>query len=221
MPMRKWLRPLLPALVFFLAGFAAAWVWPRSRPSLPPGPAPARPPAASGAPAAPAVVASGLAKPAAPSPRASPAAARPRSSAQPAPEPKSAADFLVPLAGRATAGFGWRRDPVFGDFRFHPGVDLTGRPGQAVVAAYAGTVAGVEAVGPDYGREPAGWEVTVDHPGGWQTRYRFSGRALVRRGQAVNRGGPLGALGTPAALHFALYRSGRAECPAAIPAPPD
>jgi murein DD-endopeptidase MepM/ murein hydrolase activator NlpD len=86
-----------------------------------------------------------------------------------------------------------------------------------VVAAAGGRVAAVQAVGADYGREPAGWEVAVDHSGGWVTRYRFSGTVRVRQAERVARGQPLGTLTAPG-VHFALYRDGEAlPPPAAAP----
>lgn len=210
---------LLAALLCFLAGFAVALFWPR--PPLLPGPtaeAPAPAAALPDKPPAPSPVpAEGTSVPAVPV--AERAAGAPRRAAEPAP-PRSAADFAPPLDGLLTAAYGWRRDPVFGDFRFHPGVDLTGKPGEAVTAAYAGKVVSVRQADSDYGREPAGCEVDLDHSGGWMTRYRFTGRTLVREGQEVSARRAIGLLGTPAALHFAIYRDGQAEQPPAHLAPP-
>lgn len=129
------------------------------------------------------------------------------------------ADFRPPLAGEVVAAFGWRRDLVFGDYRFHPGVDLQGRPGQGVAAAAAGRVSAVRSAGSDYGSEPAGWDVTVTHSDGWLTRYRFAGRVRVGAGEPVGRGETLGTLASPGLLHFALYRGEQAQQPALSPSP--
>lgn len=85
--------------------------------------------------------------------------------------------------------------------RGHRGVDLAGAPGQPVYAAGRGTVvfAGLLAGRP---------VVSVDHPGGLRTSYEPV-EAVVRPGQLVDSGSPLGRLtaghpGCPAAacLHW-------------------
>ncbi|MDI6869781.1 MAG: M23 family metallopeptidase [Bacillota bacterium] len=198
-------RAVAAALVCFIAGFAAGFLGPLRAPG-PSAPAPVTP-----APV-------GVGENAAPAGPASLPAGAPQAQPDRLPQVESlqaASDFRLPLAGRVTAGFGWRRDPVFGDFRFHPGIDLAGRPGQAIEAAAGGKVVEVRTAGSDYGREPAGWEVAVQHPGGWVTRYRFAGEVRVRLSQTVARGQPLGVLGAPGALHFALYRGDQAHRPPA------
>jgi murein DD-endopeptidase MepM/ murein hydrolase activator NlpD len=103
------------------------------------------------------------------------------------------------------------------DYRFHPGIDLEAAPGTTIAAAAAGKVAGVRSTGSDWGREPAGWEVSLTHPGGWTTRYRFAGAVLIQAGEEVRRGQPLGRLAVPGRVHFALYRSERAQEPPPAP----
>ena len=72
--------------------------------------------------------------------------------------------------------------------RGHRGVDLAGTAGQPVYSAgrgtvvFAGTIAGTPVV-------------SVDHPGGLRTSYEPV-RAIVRPGQAVDAGSPLGRLVT-------------------------
>jgi murein DD-endopeptidase MepM/ murein hydrolase activator NlpD len=83
----------------------------------------------------------------------------------------------------------------------HRGVDLAGADGQAVLAAaparvvYAGTLAGSPLV-------------SLEHPGGLRTTYQPV-RPLVRAGQQVDGGAPIGTLlpghagcGAPACLHW-------------------
>jgi murein DD-endopeptidase MepM/ murein hydrolase activator NlpD len=85
--------------------------------------------------------------------------------------------------------------------RGHRGVDLAGAPGQPVYAAGRGTVvfAGTLAGRP---------VVSVDHPGGLRTSYEPV-QAVVRPGQSVDAGTPLGRLAAahvgcpaPACLHW-------------------
>ena len=85
--------------------------------------------------------------------------------------------------------------------RGHRGVDLAGTAGQPVYAAAAGTVV--------FAAELAGRPVvSIAHPGGLRTSYEPV-RALVRLGQLVDAGGPVGTLvvghpgcGAAACLHW-------------------
>lgn len=90
---------------------------------------------------------------------------------------------LQPGAPAVTRGFDaprpdWRRG--------HRGVDLAGDPGQPVYSAGRGTVVFAGALA---GRPV----VSVDHPGGLRTSYEPV-QAVVRPGQAVDAGSPLGRL---------------------------
>lgn len=205
-------RPPIAAalLVCLLAGLGAAFVGEALRSPEPPmlgAEQAGTPPAASPPAVAPA------ASPPATTPAPTPAAPKVTPPEPLETAPQAASDFDPPVRGRVTATFGWRRDPVFGDFRFHPGLDLAGRPGDTLTAAAAGKVTGVRRVDSDYGREPGGWEITVQHPGEWSTRYRFGGDPLVAEGRSVRRGEPLATLDQSARLHYALYRGDAAEAP--------
>ncbi|MFO7173254.1 MAG: peptidoglycan DD-metalloendopeptidase family protein [Bacillota bacterium] len=132
-----------------------------------------------------------------------------------------------PLVGFGQAapdrGFGWAYFPATGDWRLHAGLDVPGQPGDPVLAAAAGTVAAV-------GEDPLwGLSVTLDHGGGWQTRYRGLAAAAVTPGQAVQPGDRLGDLapavgameaGDGPHLHFELLRGGRPVDPTAALAEP-
>ncbi|WP_084211247.1 peptidoglycan DD-metalloendopeptidase family protein [Pseudonocardia acaciae] len=89
----------------------------------------------------------------------------------------------------------------------HRGADLVGSPGQPVVAAGDGVVV---YAGPLADRGV----VSVQHPDGLRTTYEPV-TALVRGGQPVRRGQPLGSLApghlgcpAPACLHWGLRRDG-------------
>ena len=107
-----------------------------------------------------------------------------------------------------TSPFGFRRDPILGRnrVRFHAGIDLGGERGDVVSAAAPGVISG------------AGWSggrgraVTIQHAGGYTTTYAHLRRILVRPGQRVEMGTPLGLVGstgrsTGPHLHFEV-RSG-------------
>jgi murein DD-endopeptidase MepM/ murein hydrolase activator NlpD len=54
--------------------------------------------------------------------------------------PEGAPHFVLPVAGRASSGYGLRTDPVHGTTVNHPGFDLAASVGTPVAAAARGTV---------------------------------------------------------------------------------
>ncbi len=86
--------------------------------------------------------------------------------------------------------FGNRRDPVYGDIRFHEGIDLPGKVGEPVFSTGNGTVVYVEHALIGYGNN-----VIVDHGFGYKTRYAHLHTINVRRGDQVTRGQQIGKLG--------------------------
>ena len=94
------------------------------------------------------------------------------------------APYLLPVAGRAVAGFGARSDKGTSN-----GLTLAPRPGAQVVAPAAGRVA---FAGPyrGYGRI-----VIVEHDGGWTSLVTGLARVDVRVGDRLVAGGPLGVAG--------------------------
>jgi murein DD-endopeptidase MepM/ murein hydrolase activator NlpD len=89
-----------------------------------------------------------------------------------------------------TSAFGWRHDPLTGETRFHRGVDLRAAYGQDVMAADPGRVAFSGTQG-GYGTT-----VTLEHANGTQTRYAHLSVALVRTGDTVAAGQPVGHAGS-------------------------
>lgn len=117
------------------------------------------------------------------------------------PFPTGGGQFLWPAAGPVTSPFGYRTHPIFGDTRFHSGVDIGAPYGAPVIAADAGSVifAGVTS---GYGNS-----IVVDHGGGLATTYNHLASFLVSAGQAVGRGVQIGTVGctgycTGPHLHF-------------------
>ncbi|MCA9551453.1 MAG: M23 family metallopeptidase [Myxococcales bacterium] len=118
------------------------------------------------------------------------------------------ARFSWPVSPQiVSSAFGFRRDPILGArrVRFHAGLDLAGRQGDIVSAAGTGRVV------------QAGWQgghgrvVTVQHPGGFVSRYAHLSRILVPVGALVDPGSPVGLMGssgrsTGPHLHFEIYR---------------
>lgn len=110
--------------------------------------------------------------------------------------------------------FGWRIHPIYGDTRFHAGVDLSAPTGTPIVATRAGvvTVASYEGGG-------AGYYVNINHLDGYVTRYMHMTHYIVSPGQTVKAGQVIGYCGSTGAstgphLHFGVYYNGAAVNPA-------
>ena len=105
--------------------------------------------------------------------------------------------------------WGWRYSESKGAWRMHTGVDLAAPMGTPVLAAKAGRVLLVQAVG-GYGNT-----VLLDHGEGVETLYAHLQQALVREGDWIGQGAQLGAVGTTGAatgphLHFELRNRAQA-----------
>ena len=100
----------------------------------------------------------------------------------PAPAPGS---YAWPVAGPVIREF----EAPLGPFGAgHRGIDVSAAAGTSVRAANAGIVAFA-------GRVAGDLHVSIDHPDGVRTSYAYLGSVLVRAGDAVARGGPLGTVG--------------------------
>ena len=106
-----------------------------------------------------------------------------------------------PTTGRVTSGFGYRRHPIFGDERFHTGIDIDGNAGQPVIAADAGEVIFVGT------KSGYGLMVLIDHGNAFATLYAHLSSTSVGPGARVAKGTKLGGVGctgycTGPHLHF-------------------
>lgn len=127
--------------------------------------------------------------------------------------PAGAPRFVLPVAGRASSGYGMRADPVHGGMVNHPGFDLAAPVGTEVGAAAAGTVTHAGPAG-TYGNL-----VTVRHENGFETRYAHLSAVDVKVGDAVTPGQDVGKVGTTGYstgphLHFEVRQDGQAIDPA-------
>lgn len=116
----------------------------------------------------------------------------------------------TPVPGALTSGYGYR--PSFG--RMHHGVDLALNTGDTVRAAYDGKVVLVSNDPKGYGRY-----VKLQHEGGMETLYAHFTHPLVKHGQHVAAGQPIGIGGatgnaTGPHLHFETRVGGVAVDPA-------
>lgn len=134
------------------------------------------------------------------------ASARPSEAAVVPASIESASENPV-VSAPVNSTFGWRRDPITGDQKFHNGVDLAAAYGSNVQAAGAGRVvfAGVQG---SYGQT-----ILIDHGGGRQTRYAHLSEPLVQAGDQVQAGQVVGRTGssgrsTGPHLHFEVLVNG-------------
>lgn len=118
-----------------------------------------------------------------------------------------APQFVMPVAGRPSSGYGLRADPIHGGSVNHPGFDLAASSGTEVAAAAGGTVVHAGPAG-TYGNL-----VTVRHDNGFETRYAHLSEVDVKVGDVVQPGAELGKVGTTGYstgphLHFEVRRDG-------------
>lgn len=119
----------------------------------------------------------------------------------------------APLKGRVSSEFGWRIHPIFGEKRFHRGLDIAAGEGSIIRASMAGRVVASE-FQEDYGNV-----VVMEHGRGYTTLYAHNSENLVREGEWVDAGASLGLVGstgrsTGPHLHFEVKRHGRNLDPA-------
>ncbi len=120
----------------------------------------------------------------------------------------SAMPTVAPVHGLLNSGFGSRRDPITGQGAFHPGLDISTRRREPVLATASGTVIKSGWAG-DYGKA-----VEIDHGNGFRTVYGHLDAMLVREGQKVSRGERVGLVGstgrsTGPHLHYEVRQGDR------------
>ncbi len=114
----------------------------------------------------------------------------------------------VPLYGRITSRFGWRRDPFTGKRAFHTGLDLRATYKQPIFATANGKVV-YAGWGKGYGKM-----VKIKHKHGYTTLYGHMYYIKVRAGQYVKAGQIIGYAGstgrsTGVHLHYEIRRYGK------------
>ncbi|MFC1822936.1 peptidoglycan DD-metalloendopeptidase family protein [Thermodesulfobacteriota bacterium] len=115
---------------------------------------------------------------------------------------------LWPLKASVTSDFGWRKDPINGQNRYHYGIDLGAQEGSPVRAVLPGRV-----VTSDY-REGYGNCVVLDHGHGFTSLYGHNQTNTVKQGDWVRSGTPIAKVGssgrsTGPHLHFEVRRFGK------------
>jgi len=130
--------------------------------------------------------------------------------------------FLWPAHGRLSGAFGAQRIYRGGvPAAYHSGTDIAAGPGALVVAPADGVV--TLAPPPSFSLE--GNLVVIDHGMGLTSAFLHLSHALVRPGQVVHQGEPIGRVGmtgraTGPHLHWSLVWEGARLDPATVAAPP-
>lgn len=111
------------------------------------------------------------------------------------------------------SGFGQRSDPFSGTKAVHEGIDFNAETGTPVYAAASGVVAVAE-YHSDFGNM-----IDIDHGDGLISRYAHLSKSLVKPGDIIKRGDPIGAVGstgrsTGSHLHFEVRMLGVPQNPA-------
>jgi len=108
--------------------------------------------------------------------------------------------------------FGRRIDPLKKTRANHPGLDLAGWPGTAILATAPGTVVHSGWFGP-YGKM-----IEIDHGNGFKTRYGHMRKLHVKKGETVDLGTKIGEMGktgrvTGTHLHYEIWFEGKVRDP--------
>lgn len=121
--------------------------------------------------------------------------------------------FAHPLPGSdVTSPFGFRSHPVTGIWSFHHGADFSGSFGDPVLAAADGIVRAI-------GRDPwLGLSISIEHRGGYETRYAHLEQSIVAVGDEIAGGDIVGMIGstglsTGPHLHFEVRYRGDSRNP--------
>lgn len=124
-------------------------------------------------------------------------------------------EFLLPVNGKVSSAYGLRRHPIYGDNRFHHGVDIAAPEGADILPARSGRVifSGTNA---GYGNM-----VVIDHGDGFVSKYAHNSVNLVREGDRVETNTVIARVGntgesTGPHLHFEVKYNGRSIDPESL-----
>jgi murein DD-endopeptidase MepM/ murein hydrolase activator NlpD len=125
---------------------------------------------------------------------------------------KARKTMTMPVHGRLSSRYGWRKHPIYRKKLFHAGIDLAAPKGTPIKAAKGGKVI--------YAGRRSGYGklVIISHSSGYSTRYGHCSSILVRKGQYVKAGqliARVGATGiaTGNHLHFEIRKNGKTVNP--------
>lgn len=128
------------------------------------------------------------------------------------PRPSGTGSMTWPIYGEITSDFGWREHPIYGDSRFHSGLDISGDYGEPVCAAADGVCIYSDWI------SGYGYAIILDHGGGVSTLYGHNEELVVDEGQYVKRGDIIALCGstgnsTGPHCHFEVREDGEPVSP--------
>ncbi|MFW6256575.1 MAG: peptidoglycan DD-metalloendopeptidase family protein [Bacillota bacterium] len=97
--------------------------------------------------------------------------------------------LLKPVEGEIVQESGWYYHPVFKDWRYLPGINISAKEGQTVMAADSGEV--IQVTNDPY----KGVMVELNHEDVWETSYGHLSEASVSSGEKIAKGQKLGSVG--------------------------
>ena len=117
-------------------------------------------------------------------------------------------EYTCPAKVSSICGFGYRIHPIYGDARFHYGVDYPLFDGDEISAFADGTVISVETI------SGYGLCLLLEHSDGFTTLYAHCSQVLVKQGDTVAMGQKVALAGhsgrvTGPHLHFELMKDGK------------
>jgi septal ring factor EnvC (AmiA/AmiB activator) len=123
--------------------------------------------------------------------------------------------FVRPMTGWISSGYGYRISPFTDEKEFHNGIDIAARSGEPIHAAASGIVNKVEFT------KIRGHQITLQHSNNYQTLYAQCEKILVKEGQSVKSGDIIATCGssgrsTGPHLHFELRKDGKTIDPVEI-----
>lgn len=120
---------------------------------------------------------------------------------------KSAAKaMLLPIKNKITSPFGNRINPITRQYKFHNGIDISGKVGEKIKSLGDGKVLNI------YTNDIGGKQLIIKHENGFTTGYAHLNRIYVNVGDHINRGQFIAEIGntgrvTGPHLHFTLKDS--------------
>ena len=114
--------------------------------------------------------------------------------------------------GFLNSSFGYRKDPIDNEIRFHQGQDITVKSGTPVYAPADGIVKRAYYAG------GFGNHIKLDHGNGYTTLFAHLSKIKVKHGQKVSRGEVIGLTGntgrsTAPHLHYEIHHYGESKNP--------
>lgn len=121
---------------------------------------------------------------------------------------KDSNNFISPLntQGTVTSRFGYRHDPINGEYKLHKGLDIAAEKGSGIVSVFNGSVV---QTGYDDGY---GNFIIVDHNNGLKTLYAHCDTIIANCGDVINQGEIIATVGSSGRstgnhLHFEIIKN--------------